>query len=82
MGCLAVHEGSYFTYIMASRSHTLCIGVTTPFPAASQFECFCVLIPPIRYSEFIPENRTRLGGLACVRPWFALCANGCLDSLP
>jgi putative endonuclease len=24
----AMHEGSYFTYIMASRSHTLYIGVT------------------------------------------------------
>jgi hypothetical protein len=23
-----MHEGSYFTYIMASRSHTLYIGVT------------------------------------------------------
>ena len=23
-----MHEGSYFTYIVASRSHTLCIGVT------------------------------------------------------
>ncbi len=23
-----MHEGLYFTYIMASRSHTLCIGVT------------------------------------------------------
>jgi putative endonuclease len=24
-----MHEGSYFTYIMASRSHTLYIGVTS-----------------------------------------------------
>ena len=24
----AMHEGSYFTYIMASRSHTLYIGIT------------------------------------------------------
>ena len=24
-----MHEGSYFTYIMASRSHTLYIGITS-----------------------------------------------------
>ena len=28
----AMHEGSYFTYIMASRSHTLYIGVTGKLP--------------------------------------------------